>query len=163
MTASSIRIGPVRNPALGLGVLLGICFSGAGLAWLLLANRVSHLDQFASERNLALAIIFGLLALVPACRFMKSPAQSFLSGITAWTIVTAMYALMELGFPRLATRLSAFHLFALGCVVFGFLAALAWVMNLVVVLRQDHQRHRHSPGHAIRAASPARAPSPRSA
>lgn len=156
MTASTIRTGPVRNPALGLGVLLGICFSGAGLAWLLLANRVSHLDQFASERNLALAIIFGLLALVPACRFMKSPARSFLSGITAWTIVTAMYALMELGFPRLAARLSAFHLFALGCVVFGFLAALAWVMNLVVMLRQSHP-------HAIRAASPARAPSQHSA
>jgi hypothetical protein len=160
MTASTIRTGSVRNPALGLGVLLGVCFSGAGLAWLLLANRVSHLDQFASERNLALAIIFGLLALVPACRFMKSPARSFLSGITAWTIVTAMYALMELGFPRLAARLSAFHLFALGCVVFGFLAALAWVMNLVVMLRQSH---RHSSAHAIRAASPARAPSQHSA
>jgi len=140
MTASTIRSAPVRNPALGLGVLLGVCFSGAGLAWLLLANRVSHLDQFASERNLALAIVFGLLALVPACRFMNSPGRSFLSGITAWTIVTAMYGLMELGFPRLATRLSAFHLFALGCVVFGFLAALAWVMNLVILLRHT-QRH----------------------
>src|SRR5690242_16202207 len=137
MTASTIRTGPVRNPAFGLGVLLGVCFSGAGLGWLLLANRVPHLDQFASQRNLALAIIFGLLALVPAFRFMTSPARSFLSGVTAWTIVTAIYALMELGFPRLATRLSAFHLFALGCVVFGFLASLAWVMNLIVVLRQS--------------------------
>jgi hypothetical protein len=140
MTVSTIRSAPVRNPALGLGILLGGCFCGAGLGWLLLANRVPHLDQFASQRNLALAIIFGLLALVPACRFMKSPARSFLSGITAWTIVTAMYALIELAFPRLATRLSAFHLFALGCVVFGFLAALAWVMNLVIMLRYA-QRH----------------------
>jgi hypothetical protein len=140
MTASTIRTGPVRKPAFGLGVLLGVCFSGVGLGWLLLANRVPHLDRFASERNLALAIVFGLLGLVPACRFMKSPARSFLSGVTAWTIVTAIYALMELGFPRLATRLSAFHLFALGCVVFGFLAVLAWVMNLVVLLRRiQHQ------------------------
>jgi hypothetical protein len=139
MTASTIRTGPVRNPALGLGVFLGVCFSCAGLAWLLLANRVPHLDQFASQRNLALAVVFGLLALVPACRFMKSPARSFLSGVTAWTIVTAIYALMELGFPRLATRISAFHLFALGCVVFGFLAVLAWVMNLVILFRRAHR------------------------
>jgi hypothetical protein len=141
MTASTIRSGPVRNPAFGLGVFLGVCFSGVGLAWLLLANRMPHLDQFASERNLALAIVFGLLGLVPACRFMKSPGRSFLSGVTAWTIVTAMYFLAELVFPRLATRLSAFHLFALGCVVFGFLAALAWVMNLVIMLRQIQQHH----------------------
>jgi hypothetical protein len=50
-----------------------------GLAWLLLANRVPHLDQFASERNLALAIAFVLLGFVPTWRFMKSPGRSFLS------------------------------------------------------------------------------------
>lgn len=141
MTTATIRSGTVRNPAFGLGILLGICFSGVGLAWLLLANREPHLDQFASERNLALAIVFGLLGLVPACRFMRSPGRSFLSGITAWTIVTAMYFLAELAFPRLATRLSAFHLFALGCVVFGFLAALAWVMNLAMMLREIQHRN----------------------
>jgi hypothetical protein len=141
MTASADRSGPVRNPAFSLGVLLGVCFSAVGLAWLLLANRVPHLDPFASERNLALAIAFGLLGLVPACRFMKSPGRSFLSGITAWAILTAMYSVTELGFPRLATRLSAFHLFVLGCVVFGLLAALAWVMNLVILLRHvQHQQ-----------------------
>jgi len=139
MTASPIRSGTVRNPAFSLGVLLGVCFSGVGLAWLLLANRVPHLDQFASDRNLALAIAFVLLGLVPACRFMKSPGRSFLSGITAWTILTAMYFVAELGFPRLATRLSAFHLFALGCMVFGLFAALSWVMNLAIMLR--HVRH----------------------
>jgi len=139
MTASTIRTGSLRNPAFSLGVLLGICFSGVGLGWLVLANRVPHLDQFASERNLALAVVFALLGLVPACRFMKSPGRSFLSGITAWSIVTAMYFLAEVVFPRLATRLSAFHLFALGCVVFGFLAAFAWVMNLAIALRQIQQ------------------------
>jgi len=141
MTASPIRSGSLQNPAFSLGVLLGVCFSGVGLAWLLLANRVPHLDQFASDRNLALAVAFVLLGLVPACRFMKSPGRSFLSGITAWTILTATYFVAELGFPRLATRLSAFHLFVLGCMVFGLLAALAWVMNLVIMLRQV----RHQP------------------
>ena len=64
MTASPAGSGSVRNPALSLGVLLGVFFSGVGLAWLLLANRAPHLGQFASERNLALAIAFGLLGLV---------------------------------------------------------------------------------------------------
>jgi uncharacterized protein YjeT (DUF2065 family) len=98
-----------------------------------LANRVPHLDQFASERNFALAVVFVLLGLVPTCRFVKSPGRSFLSGITAWVILTAVYSVTELGFPRLATRLSAFHLFILGCMVFGLLAALAWVMNVVIL------------------------------
>jgi hypothetical protein len=140
MRASPVGSGFVRNPAFSLGVLLGICFSGIGLAWLLLANRVPHLDRFASERNLALAIAFLLLGLVPTCRFMKSPGRSFLSGVTAWAILTGMYCVAELVFPRLATRLSAFHLLILGCVIFGLLATLAWVMNLVIMLRQLRQR-----------------------
>jgi hypothetical protein len=132
-----MRSGSFWNPAFNLGVLLGVFFSGLGLTWLLLANRMPYLDQFASERNLALAIAFGLLSLVPICRFMKSPGRSFLSSITAWTILTATYFVTELHFPGLGTRLSAFHLFVLGGMVFGLLAALAWVANLVIALRQD--------------------------
>ena len=122
-----------------LGVLLGIGFSGVGLTWLVAANRVSYLDRFASERNLALAVAFALLTLVPTCRFRKSPVRSFLSGITAWAILTATYCGAELRFPGLATRLSAFHLFVLGGMVFGLLSALAWVMNLLVVHRRMRQ------------------------
>jgi hypothetical protein len=140
MRASPVGSGFVRTPAFRLGILLGICFSVVGLVWLLLANRMPYLDQFASERNLALAISFVLLGLVPTCRFMKSPGRSFLSGITAWTILTGMYSVTELVFLRLATRLSAFHLLILGCVVFGLLATLAWVMNLVMVLRHVRQQ-----------------------
>ncbi len=141
MPAPPVRCGPVRNPAFRLGVPLGICFSGIFLTWLLLADRVPYLDQFASERNLVLAIAFGLLGLAPTCRFMKSPGRSFLSSITAWTILSATYSVTELRFPRLATRLTAFHLFVLGGVAFGLLSALAWVMNLLIV----HRRVRHQP------------------
>jgi hypothetical protein len=140
MPAYAVRSGSLRNSAFSLGVLLGVCFSGIGLAWLLLANRIPHLDQFASERNIALAVAFVLLGFVPTCRFMKSPGRSFLSGITAWAILTLTYSVTELPFPRLATRLSAFHLFVLGCMVFGLLAAFSWVMNLVVMLRQVRQQ-----------------------
>ena len=139
--ASVVRRRLAWSPALSLGVLLGACFSWVGLAWLLLANRVPYLDQFASVRNLSLAIAFVALGLVPTCRFRKSPGRSFLCGILSWAILTATYSAMELRFPGLATRLSAFHLFVLGSVVLGFLAALAWVMNLAIVLR----RMRHQP------------------
>jgi hypothetical protein len=109
------------------------------LAWLVAANRISYLDRFAFQRNLALAIAFALLTLVPSCRFMKSPLRSFLSGITAWAILTATYCAAELRFPGLATRLSAFHVFVLGGTVFGLLSALAWVMNLLVGRRRMRQ------------------------
>jgi hypothetical protein len=136
-----------RNLAFRLGVILGVCFSGVGLTWLLLANRVPYLGQYAFERNLSLAIAFIVLGLVPTSRFMKSPRRSFLCGITAWAIFTATYSAMELHFPGLATRLSAFHLFVLGGVVLGLLAALSWVMNLVIVLRRVRISHL-SPGQA---------------
>jgi len=131
---------PVQDPAFSLGIFLGVCFSGIGLAWLLLANRVPHLDQFAAERNLALAVTFALLGIIPTCRFMKSPGRSFICGVTGWAILTAIYSVAELVFPRLATRLSAFHLFVLGCMLFGLLAVLAWVVNLVVMFRRMRQQ-----------------------
>jgi len=45
----------VRNPAFGVGIFLGVCFSGIGLAWLLLANRVPYLDPFAGQRRFEVA------------------------------------------------------------------------------------------------------------
>jgi len=135
------RTASFQSPTLCLGTVLGICFSGIGLTWLVLANRVSYLDQFASERNIAVAIAFGLLGLTPTCRFRKSPGQCFLCHITAWAIFAGTYLLMELHFPRLATRLSAFRLFILGSVIFGLLASLVWVTNLVITF----QRVRHQP------------------
>jgi hypothetical protein len=136
MTAFPVHSESFRNPAFSLGVLLGVCFSGVGLTWLLLANRVPYLDQYAFERNLSLAIAFIVLGLIPTSRFMKSPRRSFLCGITAWVIFTAAYSVTELYYPGLAARLSSFHLFVLGGVVLGLLAALSWVTNLVIVLRR---------------------------
>lgn len=138
------RSGPVcgwvfsrgRKQAMSAGVFLGICFSAIGLTWLLLANRVPHLDPFAAERNIALGVTFVVLGIVPTCRFMTSPGRNFLCGVIGWAILTALYAVAELVFPRLATRLGAFHLFVLGCMLFGLLAALAWVVNLVIAFRR---------------------------
>ena len=126
----------VRNPALRLGLVLGACFSVVGLSWLVLANRVPYFDQFALERNLSLAIAFLALGLVPTGRFRKCPGKSLLCGITAWAIFTVTYCATELYFQGLANRLGAFHLFILGGVILGMLAAFTWVMNLLIALRR---------------------------
>ena len=136
MSGSPRRKASVRNPALRLGLVLGACFSLVGLSWLVLANRVSYFDQFALERNLFLAIVFTALGLVPTGRFLKYPGKSLVCGITAWAILTATYSAMELYFQGLANRLSAFHLFVLGGVILGLLAAFTWVMNLIIALRR---------------------------
>ena len=131
---------PHRHPVFRLGVILGVFLSGVAWAWLLVANRAPSLESFAAERNLAVALAFGLLMLVPVCRFLKSPGRIFLSGIVAWIILTASYSAMEARFPGLEARLGAFHLFMLGGAVFGLLAAFAWVMRLVLGVRQLRQQ-----------------------
>lgn len=140
LASYAVHGGFLRNSAFSLGVLLGVCFSGIGLAWLLLANRMPHLDQFESERNVALAVAFVGLGCVPTCRFIKSPGRSFPSGVTAWAILTLTYSVAELPFPRIAARLSAFRLFVLGSLVFGLFAAFSRVMNLVVMLCQARKQ-----------------------
>ena len=139
---------PHRHPVFRLGVMLGVCMSGVALAWLLVANRVPSLERFAAERNLAVASAFALLMLVPACRFLRFPGRIFLSGVIAWTILTAFYSIMETRFPGLGARLGAFHLFMLGGVIFGLLAVLAWLMRLVLGVRHMHLRQQ--PAVAVR-------------
>jgi hypothetical protein len=46
------------------------------------------------------------------------------------------YCATELYFQGLANRLGAFHLFVLGGVILGMLAAFTWVMNLLIALRR---------------------------
>jgi hypothetical protein len=142
MPGSLGRTVSVRNPTFSLGLCLGVCFSVVGVSWLLVANRAPYFDQFAWERNLALAIAFVVLGLVPTGRFMKSPGKSLLCGITAWAIFTATYSAAEVYFQGLANRLSAFHLFVLGGVILGLLAAFGWVVKLIIALRRVRREHR---------------------
>jgi hypothetical protein len=54
-------------------------------------------------------------------------------------MLTLTYSVAEILFPRLATRMSGFHLFVLGSAVAGLMAAFTWVMNLVVALGRYQQ------------------------
>jgi hypothetical protein len=120
------------------GLVLGAALSGVAIAWLLIANRVPAFERVALLRNLAAgAIGIILLILVPVYRFRRHPAHLFACTFTSWVILTAIYALLQIPFPRLGMRMGTFHFFVLGAVVLGLAASLVWVIHLVVLLRTE--------------------------
>ena len=108
--------------------------SGVAVAWLLVANRIPALDSLAMPRNLAAVALATIFMLVPVYRFRRSPAHVFICGLTAWSILTLIYAILQIPFPRLATRMGTFHFFMLGAVLLGLASALLWVARLVLAL-----------------------------
>ena len=101
------------------------------IAWLLIANRLPSLDHLAMVRNIAAGTLAVVLMLVPVCRFRKHPSHVFASGLIAWSIVTLVYAILQIPFPRLGIRMGTFHFFMLGAVLLGLASALLWVTQLV--------------------------------
>lgn len=134
---SAKSLSPWRHPCVMFGIKLGACLAGISVVWLVVANRAPSLAQFALERNLIAGAAIGLLMLLPFLLFMGSPARIFLSGIIAWAILAVCYRVLGFVFVRLADRLGAFHLFTLGAVVLGVLAAADWVVLLLLALRRS--------------------------
>jgi hypothetical protein len=124
------------HATLRLGLVIGTGLSGVAVAWLLIANRLPALDPLAMLRNLVAGALVIAFMLVPACRFRRHPSHVFASGITAWSILTLVYAILQIPFPRLGTRMGTFHFFMLGAVLLGLASALLWVTQLVLSLRQ---------------------------
>jgi hypothetical protein len=128
----------LQNAALRIGVLAGIYLSCILLAWLLVANRVPELERFALPRNLAAAGATLLAMAMPVLRFRNHPRRMFLSGVTAWLLVTLTYRASELYYSLLEIRMGAFHLFMLGAVSYGFVAVFRWVYLLCAEVRHRH-------------------------
>ena len=103
----------------------------------MIANRVPALDQIAQVRNLAAAALAVMLMLVPVYRFRRHPSHLFACTLTAWFVLTAIYAILQIPFPRLGMRMGTFHFFMLGAVVLGLASALVWVIHLIVTLRNE--------------------------
>jgi hypothetical protein len=118
-----------------LGLIVGAALSGVAIAWLLIANRIPSFDQLAMPRNLAAGALAVIFMLVPIYRFRRSPSHLFTCGLTAWSILTLVYAILQIPFPRLATRMGTFHFFILGAVLLGLASALLWVLQLLMLLR----------------------------
>jgi len=139
----------LRSPIYRTGLLVGVQLSAVLVAWLIIANRVPALAAFAGMRNAAAAVLAGLFMLIPVVRFLRKPGPLFASGIVAWLVLSLAYFVMGFIFERLHTRMSPFHLFMLGAVIYGAVAAFAWVASLVLTVRQHH----HSIATARRRAS----------
>ena len=119
------------------GLMLGAAVSGVVIAWLLIANRVPGLERIALFRNLAAGMLVILLMLVAVYRFRRRPSHLFGCTFTSWVILTAVYAILQVPFPRLGMRMGTFHFFMLGAVVLGLASSLVWVIHLVWILRSE--------------------------
>jgi hypothetical protein len=118
-------------------LVIGSMLSGVAIAWLLIANRFPALDRLALLRNLAAAALVIIFMLVPVYRFRRYPSHLFTCGLTAWSILTLVYAILQIPFPRLGVRMGTFHFFMLGAVLLGLASALLWVLHLVLTLRHE--------------------------
>ena len=135
-----------RNAAIRTGVYSGVCMSLVLVVWLFLANRVPFLEGFARERNLAAAVLLGVLALVPLLRFMRLPDRLLLSSLIAWGILSLTYRGLYVYFHALSSRYSAFQIFMLGAVVYLILATVSWIVAYIWKVREAHVSH---PNHHV--------------
>src|ERR1700686_3988230 len=91
----------LRNASLRSGVLTGVYLSCVLVVWLFVANRVPELEPLAGIRNLTAGAVVILLMLIPVLRFRREPVRMFVSGLTAWTLLTFTYIAMEMLFSLL--------------------------------------------------------------
>jgi len=127
---------PVRT-----GISVGICLSLTLLIWLVLANYVPFLEGFALERNLAVAGLIGFLGLVPILRFIRSPGGLLVASILGWFLFAAFYRFLCIFFQRLPERLSPFHGFMYGAVIYLIVATLSWIVAVIWKVRSSHISH----------------------
>ncbi len=130
-----------RNAAVRTGVYVGVGLTLVFTAWLVIANHAPFLDRFALERNIAAAAILGFLAAVPVFRFLRFPGHLLASSLLGWLIFSLSYRALCLIFRRLSDRLSTFHVFMLGAVVYMILTTLCWIVATIWRAREAHTSH----------------------
>jgi hypothetical protein len=130
-----------RNAAVRMGVYVGVCLTLVFTVWLLIANRAPFLERFALERDIAAAAILAFLAALPVFRFLRMPGHLLASGLLGWFIFSVSYRALCLIFRGLSNRLSTFHVFVLGAVVYMILSTLCWVVATIWRAREAHASH----------------------
>jgi hypothetical protein len=135
------RFGVFRNSSVRTGVYVGVCLSLVFIGWILLANRVSFLERFALERNLAAALLLGALALVPILRFVRMPGPLLASSLIGWLIFSLTYRVLCMVFPGLSQRYAATQIFMLGAVVYLIVTTLSWLGTIIWRVRASNESH----------------------
>src|ERR1700681_2329421 len=122
------RLHVFRNAAMRTRVYVGVCVTLVFTAWLVIDNHDPFLERFALERNIAAAVILCFLAAVPILRFLRFPGHLLASSLIAWLIFSLSYRALSMIFRGLSNRLSTFHVFMLGAVVYMILTTLCWIV-----------------------------------
>src|SRR5438552_18888729 len=130
-----------RNAAVRTGVYVGVCLTLVRTASLVIANHAPLLERVALERNIAAAALLGFLAAVPVFRFLRLPGHLLASSVLAWLIFSRSYRALCLIFRGLSLRLSTFHVFMLGAVVYMILTTLCWIVATIWKARESHASH----------------------
>jgi hypothetical protein len=134
-----------RNAAVRTGVYAGVFLTLVFTIWLVLANRIPLLEHLALERNIAAAVALCLFAAVPILRFARWPGHLLASSLIAWLIFTVSYRILCLFFTNLSDRLSPFHVFMLGAVVYMIVTTICWIGTAIWKARESHPSHPHTP------------------
>jgi hypothetical protein len=136
-----------RNASIRTGVYVGVCLTLVFTAWLVIANHAPFLGRFALERNIAAAVVLCFLAAVPVLRFLRWPGHLLASSLLGWLIFSLSYRGLCGIFHGLSNRLSTFHVFMLGAVVYMILTTLSWIVSVIWRAREanaSHPNHRPS-------------------
>ncbi|HTP68005.1 MAG TPA: hypothetical protein VMJ35_03810 [Dongiaceae bacterium] len=133
----------LRNPAVRVGIYVGVGLSVVFVAWIVVANRLPQLEVLATERNIVTAAVLILLAAAPVLRFLRSPAEMLASGLLAWGIFTLTYKVLCSVFPLLEENYTAFHVCVMGTISYLIFATLSWVASIVWRVRATKHSHNH--------------------
>jgi hypothetical protein len=142
MKTETQRLGAPANAAFRIGVYIGVALSVVLTAWIIVANRVSFLEPFDRERNLAATTLIGLFALIPVLRYMSSPRSLLLSGLVGWAILSFVYKLLCMFFPGLINVRTPTQVLMLGVLFYLISATVAWMGALIWRVRET-ARHTH--------------------
>jgi hypothetical protein len=133
----------IHSVAVRVGVVTWIYAACAFVVWQLVAYGIPQLERFAAVREVAAsAVIIGLLT-IPVFYFIKDPAKLFISGLTAWTLLTLLYLGAETIFSLLQSRMAAIQIFMLGGVSYGLIAVFVWVFLMCAEARHRHIAQSH--------------------
>jgi len=130
-----------RNASIRTGVYVGVCLTLVFTAWLVIANHAPFLGRFALERNIAAAVVLCFLAAVPVFRFLRWPGHLLASSLLGWLIFSLSYRGLCGIFHGLSNRLTTFHVFMLGAVVYMILTTLSWIVSVIWRAREANASH----------------------
>jgi hypothetical protein len=130
-----------ENVSVRTGVYVGAGLSAVFCAWVIVANRVLALEQFAHLRNLSAVAALCVLALIPVVRFWRLPGHLLASSLVGWLLLSISYRLLSMYFIGLEARYSAVQVFMVGAVVYMLVVTLSWIGTIIRRARASETSH----------------------